>query len=59
MLPDLRREAEQTHDLRHPGAGDPLTAGDAWALVWLRGEYRAFTNYNQAAVGLIFRGPPD
>ena len=24
-------------------------------LVWLRGEYRTFTNYNQAAVGLIWR----
>ncbi len=25
---DLRREAEQAHDLGHPGAGDPLPSGD-------------------------------
>lgn len=29
MLLDLGREAEQAHDLGHPGAGDALPAGDA------------------------------
>lgn len=32
--------------------------GDTWAVVWLRGEYRSFTDYNQAAVGLIPCGRP-
>lgn len=32
--------------------------GDTWVLVWLRGEYRSYTDYDQAAVGLIYRGPP-
>jgi hypothetical protein len=28
VLLDVRREPEHAHDLRHPGAGDPLAAGD-------------------------------
>ena len=27
--------------------------GGVWAVAWLRGEYRTYTNYNQAAVGFI------
>lgn len=33
--------------------------GDTWAVVWLRGEYRAYTDYSQAAVGLIQCGRPE
>jgi len=39
----------------------PLVAarGDTWVVVWLRGEYRTYTDYDQAAVGLICRGLPE
>jgi hypothetical protein len=38
----------------------PIVAadGDTWALVWLRGSYRSYTDYDQKALGLIFRGVP-
>ena len=38
----------------------PMVAADdgVWALVWLRGEYRSYTDYDQAAVGIIRRGRP-
>lgn len=34
----------------------PIVAAsrETWAVAWLRGEYRAYTDYNQAAVGLIY-----
>lgn len=39
----------------------PIVAasGDTWAVVWLRGEYRSYTDYNQAAVGLIYHELPE
>lgn len=35
----------------------PIVAAgkDAWVLAWLRGEYRTYTDYNQSAVGLVYR----
>jgi hypothetical protein len=38
----------------------PIVAadGDAWAVVWLRGTYRSYTDYDQAALGLVFQGDP-
>jgi hypothetical protein len=38
----------------------PIVASDddTWALVWLRGTYRSYTDYDQAALGLTFRELP-
>ncbi len=34
----------------------PMVAAgeDVWAVVWLRGDYRTYTDYNQEAVGLFY-----
>ena len=37
LLLDLGREAEQAHDLGHPGAGDALPAGDGRLVGGLAG----------------------
>lgn len=39
----------------------PIVAasGDAWAVAWLRGDYRSYTDYDQAAVGLVYDALPD
>ncbi len=39
----------------------PIVAaeGDTWALVWLHGEYRTYTDYNQEARALFFDSLPE
>ncbi len=39
----------------------PIVAagGETWALAWLRGEYHSYTDYRQAAVGLVFDELPE
>ncbi|MEX0601159.1 MAG: BNR-4 repeat-containing protein, partial [Rhodothermales bacterium] len=39
----------------------PIVAasGRAWAVVWLRGTYRSYTDYDQAAVGFVYHELPE
>ena len=46
-----------TRDSKQDNLRPIVVAGkDAWVLAWLRGEYRAYTDYNQAAVGVVYKG---